>query len=95
MTTALEDGERNSILKRAAEAVAPGGRLVVGGHAGAPSWSEHRDYYFPTTKDVLDHLRLGDNWIIITDDVVERPLVGPDGQQESRKDNVLTVKRLY
>jgi SAM-dependent methyltransferase len=90
-----EDGERNSILRRAADAVAPGGYLIIGGHAGAPSWSEHQDYYFPTTKDVLDHLKLADNWIVITDEVVERPLVGPDGQQESRKDNVLTVKRLW
>ena len=71
------------------------GNLIVGGHAGAPSWSEHHDYYFPTTKDVLDHLKLADNWIVVTDEVVERPLVGPDGQEESRKDNVLTVKRLF
>ncbi|MCG8926898.1 SAM-dependent methyltransferase, partial [Lentzea sp. CC55] len=90
-----EDGERNSILKRASEAVAPGGYLVIGGHAGAPSWSGHQDYRFPTTKDVLDHLGLKDNWIIVTDEVVERPLVGPEGQEEMRKDNVLTLKRLF
>lgn len=90
-----EDGERNSILKRASQAVAPGGHLVIGGHAGAPSWSEHQDYYFPTTKDVLDHLQLKDNWIIVTDEVVERPLTGPEGQQEMRKDNVLTLKRVF
>ncbi|GLY53745.1 class I SAM-dependent methyltransferase [Lentzea sp. NBRC 102530] len=90
-----EDGERNSILKRASDAVAPGGHLVIGGHAAAPSWSPHQDYYFPTTKDVLDHLNLRDNWIIVTDEVVERPLVGPEGQQETRKDNVLTLKRLF
>ncbi|MFI6100149.1 class I SAM-dependent methyltransferase [Lentzea sp. NPDC051213] len=89
-----EDGERDSILRKASEAVAPGGYLIVGGHAGAPSWSEHQDYYFPTTKDVLDHLRLTDNWIVVTDEVVEREITGPDGQAETRKDNVLTVKRL-
>ncbi|GLZ34019.1 methyltransferase [Lentzea sp. NBRC 105346] len=90
-----EDGERNSILTRAAQAVAPGGHLIIGGHASGPSWSEHKDYYFPTTKDVLDHLRLADNWIVVTDEVVEREITGPEGQRETRKDNVLTLKRLW
>lgn len=89
-----EDDERNSILSMAAQAVAPGGYLIIGGHANGPSWSEHRDHYFPTTKDVLDHLRLKDNWIVVTDDVVEREITGPQGQRETRKDNVLTIKRL-
>jgi len=90
-----EDGERNSILKRASLAVAAGGRLVIGGHAGAPSWSGHKDHYFPTNKDVLDHLQLRDNWIVVTNEVVEREIAGPDGQREMRSDNVLTIKRLF
>jgi hypothetical protein len=32
---------------------------------------------------------------VISDEVVERELIGPDGQVDSRKDNVLTVKRLF
>lgn len=89
------EGERNRILKRASEAVAPGGYLVIGGHGSAPTWSPHHDMYFPTNKDVLDHLKLMDNWSIVTDDVVERPIVGPEGQEETRLDNLLTVKRLF
>ncbi|MEV6241163.1 methyltransferase domain-containing protein [Lentzea sp. NPDC051838] len=82
------------ILKRATEAVAAGGYLVIIGHAETPSWSEHLDCDFPTTKNVLDSLKLMDNWIIITNEVVRREVTGPKGLVETCADNVLTLKRL-
>ena len=89
------DRERNRILRRATQAVAHGGYLVIGGHAETPSWSEYLDCDFPTTKNVLDHLGLMDNWIIITNEVVRREVAGPLGQLETCGDSVLTLKRLF
>lgn len=83
------------VLQRAAESVAPGGYLVIIDHAETPSWSEHLDCDFPTTKNVLDRLKLLDNWIIITNEVVRREVVGPCGFVETCADNVLTLKRLF
>lgn len=87
------DGERETILRRAADAVAPGGRLLVAGHAGWPSWLENPpfDYHFPTTAEVLASLSV--DWWVETDEVVERELTGPDGQLGWRKDNVLRIQR--
>ncbi|WP_163511139.1 class I SAM-dependent methyltransferase [Fodinicola acaciae] len=86
------DGERDDILRGAAKAVAPGGRLLVAGHAGWPSWLENPpfDYHFPTTAEVLA-LIPGD-WQVETDETIVRELTGPDGRQGTRKDNVLRVR---
>jgi SAM-dependent methyltransferase len=90
------DGEREKILRRAADAVAPGGNLLVAGHAGAPSWHDaDHDVQFPTTADVLDALDLDPaRWRVETREVVEREMSGPDGQPGHRKDNVVRVRRL-
>ena len=91
------DGEREKILHRAAEAVAPGGTLLVAGHAGAPSWHDDPDHDvdFPTTADVLDGLDLHPaRWRVETQEVVEREMSGPDGQHGHRQDNVVRVRRL-
>ncbi len=50
---------REDVVRQAAAAVAPGGLLVVLGHAGTPSWApaEHQGHAFPTPQDVLDALR--------------------------------------
>jgi hypothetical protein len=83
------------VLQRATASVAPGGYLVIIDHAETPSWSEYLDCDFPTTKNVLDRLKLLDNWIIITDEVVKRDVAGPCGRVETCADNVLTLKRLF
>ncbi|MEU4804040.1 class I SAM-dependent methyltransferase [Actinosynnema sp. NPDC023587] len=91
-----QDGERDGILRRAADAVAPGGVLVIGGHAGWPSWATdhpHRDIVLPTTADVLRSLDLGDGWRVETDAVVRREVAAPDGRPGHRDDNVLRIRR--
>nr|BFE51814.1 class I SAM-dependent methyltransferase [Saccharothrix mutabilis subsp. capreolus] len=91
------DGERDTVLKRAKDAVAPGGVLVVGGHAGWPTWQHdhpHQDHRFPTTADVLAALDLDQDWVVETDDVVEREHNSPDGVPGTRTDNVVRVRRL-
>lgn len=91
-----EDGERESILHRAAAAVAPGGLLLVVGHAGWPSWQEEPpfEYHFPTTGEVLAALDLEpDRWHVELEEVVERELPDPEGRPGRRVDNVLRVRR--
>jgi SAM-dependent methyltransferase len=83
------------VLRRATESVAPGGYLVIIDHAETPSWSEYLDCDFPTTKNVLDRLKLLDNWIIITNEVVRWEETGACGFVETCADNVLTLKRLF
>src|SRR5207248_161846 len=55
---------REDILRKAAAAVAPGGTLLIVGHAGFPSWADHQpDVHFPTLQEVLDALALPpDEW---------------------------------
>jgi SAM-dependent methyltransferase len=77
------DLPRELILRRAAAAVAPGGTLLVVGHAGFPPW--HHDHEapasFPPPAEVLASLRLDENeWDVLTTDSPERRAVGPDGQ---------------
>ena len=90
------DGEREEILRRAAAAVAPGGVLLVAGHAGWPSWQETPpfDHHFPTTAEVLDALDLEpQRWVVELEDLVERDFPDPDGRPGHREDNVLRVRR--
>lgn len=90
-------GERETILGRAAAAVAPGGTLLVAGHAGWPSWMDEPPfpYHFPTTSEVLDSLRLDPGrWQVEVEEVVERELAAPDGRPGRREDNVLRLRRV-
>jgi SAM-dependent methyltransferase len=89
------EGEREAILRRAAAAVAPGGILLVVGHAGWPSWQEEPpfDHHFPTTGEVLDALDLEPGrWRVELEEVVERELPDPDGRPGRREDNVLRMR---
>ena len=92
-----EDGERDKALRRAAEAVAPGGTLVVAGHAGWPTWMEeppHEHIHFPAPAEVLEALTLDESeWTVEVQDVVARDFPGPEGQTGTRSDNVLRVRR--
>ncbi|WP_280257767.1 class I SAM-dependent methyltransferase [Nocardia abscessus] len=91
-----QDGERMRILRRAAEAVAPGGLLLIVGHAEWPSWvlEPPADVHFPTTAEVRAGLALDPAaWQVEVDEVVEREHPGPEGQPGTRKDNVLRIRR--
>jgi SAM-dependent methyltransferase len=91
------DMPREKILRTAASAVAPGGVLLVEGHAGYPSWehSPHPDVHFPTPEEVLESLDLPDEqWEVLLSEEHQRSQTGPDGQQTTRTDNTLKVRRL-
>ncbi|MGW7451459.1 class I SAM-dependent methyltransferase [Streptomyces sp. NPDC054787] len=91
------DFPRDRVLRSAAAAVAPGGILLVVGHAGGPSWDpdKHAEIGFPTPDEVLGQLELPqDDWeVLLAEDYVQ-PLTGPDGRPGTRPDNVLKVRRL-
>jgi SAM-dependent methyltransferase len=89
---------REDVMRQAAAAVAPGGRLVVLGHAGAPSWAppEHAAHaHFPTPQEVLDALHLPQGgWSAERTELVERTASGPQGQTGHLEDSLVVVRRL-
>lgn len=94
---------REQILRRAAEAVADGGLLLIVGHAGVPHWAgpehHHGPKDLPTPDEVLaalfdDNPRLSlDDWTVVTKALVERATVAPDGTPGTIDDSVLTLRR--
>ncbi|UJW35060.1 methyltransferase domain-containing protein [Saccharothrix sp. AJ9571] len=80
------DGERNRILGQAArDAVAPGGVLLIIGHAG-----EHPEHGpLPTTSEVLASLALGPQWRVEADEEVSQP----ESKAGTRLDNLLRLRR--
>lgn len=91
------DMPREEILRSAAAAVAPGGVLLVVGHAGWPSWEHDHDHdvHFPAPEEVLAALRLPDGqWEVLLCEEHERTQTTPDGQPGIRTDNALEVRRL-
>ncbi|MEV4128410.1 class I SAM-dependent methyltransferase [Nocardia sp. NPDC049707] len=90
-----QEQERAKVLRRAAEAVQSGGVLLIAGHAGWPSFVEHRhDVHFPTMDEVLADLALGADWSVETRDAVEREVTWPEGQVGLRTDTVLRIRRV-
>lgn len=91
------DMPRERILRAAAAAVAPGGVLLVVGHAGFPAWETdpHPEVHFPTPDEVLESLGLPDGeWEVVLTDEHERIQNDPDGRPTTRVDNTLEIRRL-
>ena len=89
---------REDVVRLATAAVAPGGLLVVVGHAGAPSWApaEHVAHArFPTPQEVLDDLRLPEGaWRTERVELVGRSATGPQDQHGHLEDSLVVVRRL-
>ncbi len=86
---------RDAVLRRAAEAVAPGGLLLVVEHGAMPPWSEgHRHVEFPTVQETLAVLDLApDAWEVERAHAPERVATGPHGQHGVLVDNVVAARR--
>ncbi|GHS88565.1 methyltransferase [Actinomycetota bacterium] len=93
---------RARVLLPAAAAVAPGGVLLVVGHAGFPSFvttweTDDRPRHaaeFPTPDELLTDLDLTPGeWDVEVAETVDREVTGPEGQVGTRGDHVLRVRR--
>ncbi|MEV4165856.1 bifunctional NAD(P)/FAD-dependent oxidoreductase/class I SAM-dependent methyltransferase [Nonomuraea dietziae] len=90
------DMPREKILRFAAAAVAPGGVLLIVGHAGFPSWEPepHPAVHLPTPQEVLESLELPEGqWEVQRCEEYEREQTAPDGRPCTRLDNILRVRR--
>ncbi|MET0424410.1 MAG: class I SAM-dependent methyltransferase [Actinoplanes sp.] len=89
-----EDFDREAILRRAALAVAPGGVLLIEGHQDhGPFRHDHGDMHFPTPDEVLASLELGEGWTVLTSAIHPRQQIGPEGDEITRTDSTLKVRR--
>lgn len=87
---------RIDVLRRAARRVAPGGLLLVVGHASGPPWSTHQPdpALMPSAGTVLDDLALeAGTWEVLEARDVGRTATGPDGQVGELLDSVVLVRR--
>jgi SAM-dependent methyltransferase len=88
--------DRPRILKNAADAVRPNGRLLIVDHAGPPPWASKLAHHheFPSAEEVVVSLELDDGeWERVRVEAVERQATGPDGQQRMLVDNVIVLRR--
>ena len=86
---------RDAILRRAAAAVAPGGTLLVIGHATAPTWAENPPAHMqglPGPADVLAALDLPD-WTVERAEEVTLESTSPEGRAGTRADSLVRVRR--
>ncbi|WP_248580707.1 class I SAM-dependent methyltransferase [Nocardioides sp. InS609-2] len=86
--------DRPAVLRRSADAITPGGRLVVIDHASAPSWSTHGTASFPTAAQTLDEIGL-DSRVWHTELCVrrDREATGHNGKTGTLADNVLVLRK--
>ena len=85
---------RAQVLRRAAEAVAPGGFLLIVNHGSVAPWSWDQQATFPMPQESLDSLGLKlDGWHTDFLGAPERELTGPDGRAAMVKDIVIALRK--
>ncbi|MEU4715064.1 FAD-dependent oxidoreductase [Micromonospora purpureochromogenes] len=87
---------RAEVLRAAARAVAPGGRLLIVEHGEVPPWSRlaHPHVRFPTPEETLAELDLDpDGWRTERLDAPRRAVTDPDGQPATLVDHLVLVRR--
>ncbi|GAB4098168.1 class I SAM-dependent methyltransferase [Sinomonas halotolerans] len=91
------DFPRERVLARAARTVAPGGTLLVVGHASFPPWSQHAHddaAPLPSAEEVAQGLGLPSHeWSVETREAEGRTARGPEGQTVVLTDTVLRARR--
>ncbi|MCP2335981.1 class I SAM-dependent methyltransferase [Actinomadura rupiterrae] len=82
------------ILRSARDAVAPGGTLLVEGHAGPPPWEPDSPYVLPTAAEVVVTLDLdADEWEVLRAEEHDRAQAAPDGTVMTRLDCTVKARR--
>ena len=88
--------DQQTVLRRAADAVAPGGTLLIVLHAGWPSWQTEPPFpaRFPTLAEVPEQLALPEGeWTVVVQETVRSPHASPDGVQGHRDNHVWHFRR--
>jgi SAM-dependent methyltransferase len=87
---------RPDVFLAAANALAPGGWLLIVDHGSTVpwSWNQRPDTHFPTPRETAAENQLDpDRWIIVRADMPTRIVSGPDGASATVVDNVLAYRR--
>jgi SAM-dependent methyltransferase len=99
------DTAREGLLRRAVQAVAPGGVALIESHSGLPEWEQekhsghaghggHAGMKFAKPAEILASLRLADGeWDVLVCEEHERVQNGPDGTPTTRIDSTLKLRR--
>ncbi|MEN2416569.1 class I SAM-dependent methyltransferase [Streptomyces rimosus] len=88
--------DRAAVLRSAAHALRPGGRLLVVDHGStAPwSWDQDPDTRYPSLREVADGIGLDPaTWTVERADTPRRIATGPGGRTAEVTDHVLLIRR--
>ncbi|MFJ4280558.1 class I SAM-dependent methyltransferase [Streptomyces massasporeus] len=88
--------DRSTVLRSAAHALRPGGRLLVVDHGSTAPWSWNQDpgLRYPSPREVADGIELSpDRWTVERADAPRRTATGPDGSTAEVTDHVLLIRR--
>ncbi|MEU2135411.1 class I SAM-dependent methyltransferase [Streptomyces sp. NPDC018352] len=90
------DLDRATVLRSAAHALRPGGRLLVVDHGSAApwSWNQDRDVRYPSPREVAAGIDLApETWTVERADAPRRIATGPHGRTAEVTDHVLLISR--
>ncbi|GFE19236.1 methyltransferase [Streptomyces glebosus] len=90
------DLDRATVLRSAAHALRPGGRLLVVDHGSAApwSWNQDPDIRYPSPQEVAAGIDLApQTWTVERADAPRRTATGPDGRTAEVTDHVLLIRR--
>lgn len=88
--------DRSAIFRRAANALRPGGILLVVDHGSTAPWSRNQDpnRHFASPSEVFAEMALeSPGWTVLRADRPQREATGPSGETAIVTDNVLVVQR--
>jgi SAM-dependent methyltransferase len=90
------DLDRTAVLRAAAHALRPGGRLLVVDHGSTAPWSWNQDpgVRYPAPEEVAADLGLAPaTWTVERAEALRRLATGPDGRTAEVTDHLLLVHR--
>ncbi|WP_153415916.1 class I SAM-dependent methyltransferase [Nocardia macrotermitis] len=90
------DLDRAIVLREAAHALRPGGRLLIVDHGSTAPWSwiQDPDVRYPSPGEVADGLALDPaRWTVERADTPRRIATGPGGQTAEVTDHILLIRR--